>query len=107
MPYAKNKFIINHGGLRSFWRIIKGWAGGLDEVMDSASFLGDEMEENDLLQDPEALAFLAEQELDCAEIDSACERFIKAQAKFHSRQMDRNDRMRRWIDKKLAQQKQP
>lgn len=107
MPNGPDKIIINHGGLRAYRAIIRGWFKGISIVLSGAMVLNQEIEEGGWSQDPDALAFLAEQEVDCAEIDNACERFLQAQAKFYSRQMDRNDRMRRWIDKKLAQQKTP
>lgn len=106
MPNAPDKVIINHGGLRSFFYAISGWFHAIFEVLGpkrGAERLAWEIENNDWSQEQEAKDFLAEQEVDCAEIDKACETMIDALRKFHQRQMDRNDRMRVYIDNKLAQ----
>ena len=103
MPGVKNKLIINGNGLRAFGQIIKGWFRGIGTVIEGSEFLAEEIEDNNWLWEPEALEFKKEQETDCAEIDAACQTFIEALSKFHANQMDRNNRMRQWVDKKLSQ----
>lgn len=105
-PAIRDKIIINDSGLRSFWFIIRGYFKGIGEVLDKAEYLGREIETNDWLFEPEALAFLKEQEAACARADAACQLAIDAVAEFHKGQMDRNNRMRVWVDKKLAQRQQ-
>jgi hypothetical protein len=107
MPQVKNKIIINNGGARAYYQIIKGWFKGIATTMDNGEFLADEMEEHGWLQEPDALKFLEEQETDCEAIDDACAQFIEALDTFHANQMSRNDRMRRWVDSMLSKPPTP
>lgn len=103
MPQIRDKIIVNSGNLGSFWAIIKGWFKGINRTMAGSDFLAQEIEDNGWLQEADALEFLKEQEADCTAVDNACAQFVRALDEFHAKQMDRNDRMRLWIDKMLSQ----
>ena len=104
MPYAADKIRLNGGGLAAFSAIVAGYFNAIAITMASSEQLGDEIEERGWLKEEDALVFLQQQVADCLTVDKACGAFIKALAKYHANQMDRNERMRIWIDSQLSKQ---
>lgn len=109
MPNSPDKIIINHGGLRSFQQIIDGYMDAIATTLvgeggrGGALMLGKEIEQGGWALLAEAKQFLAEQEKSCDEIDAAASIFVEALQAYHAAQIERNNRIRLWIDTKLAQ----
>ena len=106
MPRIPNKIIINDFGIKSFLLIIKGYLLGILAVLKGSKNIGWEIEDGGFGGEPEAMKFLAEQQIWCANVDDACKDFIAALAEAHAAQMQRNDTMRLWVDKMRAQKQQ-
>jgi hypothetical protein len=89
MPYAKNKIIINTGR-------VNGRNADIHAAHEVLLSYGDEMEINDWLKHPEAIAFKERMEKFCAAYDPA-------QAAYRDECWQLADDMRQFMDKMLAQ----
>lgn len=101
MPLARNKIIINGGGGGGNQAVINGNAKGIERVYDNAAFLAEELEDMDLLKEPEALRFKERME-------KLCDPFHLAQKEYQAAQLMHKDGveklvedMRNYIDGKI------
>jgi hypothetical protein len=102
-PRLPDKIIVNDAALRAFRLMMNGCFEAAFVLLAAAGVMGEEIEQHGRHDEPEAKAFLEEQEQDCAAVDAAAQVFLQAICEFNARQMARNEKMRVWIDQKLAQ----
>jgi hypothetical protein len=98
MPGARNKLLLNSGGLKAGDCAVRGNAEATQEQFATALIVAEEIEKAGHLGDPQAMIFLHKIEAICKRSDKVQDAYIRSQLRDRLELRTVTDEMRLWID---------